>query len=161
MAYFSHWSYSPMRCHTHWGFWSCFFPKMMNWGEDKQSRAWINNSIYNMKITWGEEKRRSKQTDNLPTVIPLLQVGINHWLNFIQWAPWKITIICQNSNFLQNPEYAHKQNGFLCILLLVIYCLWCDSFIIIPPPKNIIPFLNNIPIEELGDWKDQILSVLV
>lgn len=91
MSRWSHWSHSPMLwSKTCASFHPCF---LLRWWTEPRTNSKERESIPPF-TTWKlpvkrERRREEKQTNNLPTVIPLVEGEINHWLSFIQCAPWK------------------------------------------------------------------------
>lgn len=83
-----------------------------------------------MKITCAQREGEEKQTDNLQTVIPLEQGEINHWVNFIQCAPWKSqSYITIGSIAVVERDGKHTNNkarsvGLGCFVL----AFWKETF---------------------------------
>lgn len=99
-------SWCPPSSQTWAAFRLLFSPQTINRAEDKQNGAWIDTSIYNMKITC-EERWRGKVII-FPAVSPLVQGEINHQSCFTGCAPLEITII-HHRGYILKAEHAGKQ----------------------------------------------------
>lgn len=127
MPCLSHWSQPPppppMLCGKTWeSFLFLFCTQIINWAKDNRQRAWIDTSIYDIKITSEE-----KQADNLPTVIPPVAKRLNQSLvGFHTMGTVEITII-DHKGYILVVERVNKHTSAFVSLPFINF-LKCEFF---------------------------------